>query len=310
MWGKYRMRELLGVGAAVLSSAVGGSAVAVTRFAVGTTEPVTLGAIRFGIGVALLLPAALIARERFPPRSDLRAVVALGLLFFGVFPVLFNEALARTTAARGALALSMLPLLTMLVAAMLGAERMTWRKAAGVLVASAGVGFALLPGAGAPPPGALAGDGIMLAAALVMAFYNVWSRPLIRRSGPISFTAVAMLAGACALTGTAWLRGGHIALGELTDAQCAALIYLGIAGGAVAFFLWAVALARTTPTKVAISVTINPLVAALVGALLLSEAVSANLLIGLALVLAGICLAASGADAAIAPQQAARNRSA
>jgi drug/metabolite transporter (DMT)-like permease len=150
----------------------------------------------------------------------------------------------------------------------------------------------------------------MLAAALVMAFYNVWSRPLIRRSGPISFTAVAMLAGAAALTGAAWLRGGHVALGELTAAQYAALIYLGIAGGAVAFFLWAVALARTTPTKVAISVTINPLVAALVGALLLSEAVSTNLLIGLALVLAGICLAASGANAVIRPQQASRNRSA
>ena len=303
------MRELQGVAAAVLSSAVGGSAVAVTRLAVGTTEPVTLAAIRFGIGVALLLPAALIARERFPPRSDLRAVVALGLLFFGVFPVLFNEALARTTAARGALALSMLPLLTMLVAAILGAERMTWRKAAGVLVASAGVGFALLPGAGVAPRGALAGDGIMLAAALVMAFYNVWSRPLIRRSRPLSFTAVAMLSGACALAGTAWLRGEHVALAELTAAQGAALIYLGIAGGAVAFFLWAVALARTTPTRVAISVTVNPLVAALAGALLLSEAVTANLLIGLGLVLTGICLAASAADPTIGRRQAPGNRS-
>ena len=95
---------------------------------------------------------------------------------------------------------------------------------------------------------------------------------------------------------------------DLTVAQGAALLYLGIAGGAVAFFLWAVALARTTPTRVAISVTINPLVAALVGALLLSEAVTANLLIGLGLVLTGICVAATGADAAIGPRRASRDR--
>lgn len=111
----------------------------------------------FGIGVVLLLPATLLARERLPTARNLPTVALLGLLFFGLFPVLFNAALARTTAARGALALSTLPLLTMLAAAALGAERMTARKAAGVLVATAGVGLALLPGLGAAPREALAG---------------------------------------------------------------------------------------------------------------------------------------------------------
>ena len=38
-------------------------------------------------------------------------------------------------------------------------------------------------------------------------------------------------------------------------------IYLGAFGSALTFYLWAFALARTTPTRVAISVTVNPVAA-------------------------------------------------
>ena len=47
------------------------------------------------------------------------------MLFFALFPILFNASLIFTTAARGALALSTLPLLTMLVGAALGSEALT-----------------------------------------------------------------------------------------------------------------------------------------------------------------------------------------
>src|SRR5262249_24343296 len=47
--------------------------------------------------------------------------------------------IAYTTAARASLALSTLPLLTMVTAAALGIEKLTWRKSAGVAIAVAGV---------------------------------------------------------------------------------------------------------------------------------------------------------------------------
>ena len=62
------------------------------------------------------------------------------MVFFAVFFVLYNIALGYTTAARGALALSTLPLWTMVVAALLGAEPLTRRKTLGVLIAVGGVG--------------------------------------------------------------------------------------------------------------------------------------------------------------------------
>jgi len=111
------MGEIWGVLAAVLSSAIGGTSIGATRFLVGAIDPLAIGAFRFGIGVLLLLPLALLHRGSWPPRRDWPGVAGLGLLFFAAFPILFNASLIFTTAARGALALSTLPLLTMLVGA-------------------------------------------------------------------------------------------------------------------------------------------------------------------------------------------------
>jgi drug/metabolite transporter (DMT)-like permease len=59
------------------------------------------------------------------------------------------------------------------------------------------------------------------------------------------------------------------------------------AGGAVTFFLWIWALEHTTPSRVAITVTMNPVAAVILGALVLSEPVTWRPLAGLAAIIAG-----------------------
>lgn len=286
------MRELAGVLAAVLSSALGGSAVAVTRFVVDATDPLTLGAFRFGIGVVLLLPIVMWTGGRWPKLADWPGIAGLGLLFFALFPVLFNAALAHTTAARGALALSTLPLLTMAVAAAFKVEPLTRRKSAGVLLAMAGVGIALSSGLRTAPPGARRGDLLMVGAAFCMALYSVWSRPFIARSGPLPFTSLAMLMGAAALVALAQARGGFAAVAGFGITRWSAILYLGMAGGALTFFVWAYALRHTTPTRVAVSMTVNPIAASLLGTVMLAEPITPDLLVGLLAVLIGISVAA------------------
>ena len=202
------MSDVFGVLAAVLSSSIGGLSVGVTRFVVGATDPITLGAFRFGIGAALLLPFALRQRHRWPDRPALVPIAALGLLYFALFPILFNASLIYTTAARGSLALSTLPVLTMLVGAFLRAEPLTLHKSTGVALAMIGVGIALLTNLGTAPAGAWRGDLLMVAAAFCMAFYSVWSRPLALAYGTIVYTTLAMATGGLALTGIAWAHGG------------------------------------------------------------------------------------------------------
>ncbi|HEV7718300.1 MAG TPA: DMT family transporter [Arsenicitalea sp.] len=285
------MGESWGILAAILSSGLGGTSIGATRYLVSAIDPLAIGSFRFGIGFLLLLPLALLQGGRWPPSRDWSRVAGLGVLYFCLFPILFNASLIFTTAARGALALSTLPLLTMVVGAALGSEALTMRKSLGVLIATLGVAIALLSGLASAPPGAWRGDLLMVGAALCMALYSIWSKPFIARSGPIPFTTVSMGIGAACLIMISCWRGSFAPVADFGIPQWLAAAYLGAFGSALTFYLWAFALARTTPTRVAISVTVNPITASLVGAALLNEPLRWNLVGGIVTVFVGIWIA-------------------
>ncbi len=285
------MGEWAGVAIALASSSLGGSATAVTRYLVGGADPVLLAILRWGIGFFCLLPCALLLGVRWPQRSDLPAVALLGTCFFGLFFILYNIAVCYTTAARASLALATLPLHTVVVGAILGVERLTARKIMGVGIAVLGVAVALAVGLAQSPPGAWRGELIMTGAVFCMAFYNVLSRPFMQRSSPLGFLTIGMGAGAVVLVLAGLAKGSFAALEHFTTAQWIAGVYLGAGGGALAFILWVLALARATPTRVANTMTVNPIAATLLAALLIGEPITPYLLIGLIAVFAGIWIA-------------------
>ncbi len=287
-------RDQIGVLAAVTSSAIGGVAGGATRFVIDATDPVTLGVFRFGIGFLILLPIALALKSRWPTGRDWIAVVLLGILFFFAFSVLFNLAYSYTTAARGALTLSTMPLMTMLVGAALGIERITARKTIGVSIAMAGVFLALMLGLSDAPPGAWRGELVMLAATFCISLYNVWSRPFIARSDPLAFLTAGMGAAAFCLLAWALAIHGFDAVAHFGTPQWIAVTYLGVVGSAGAFILWVIALSRTSPTKAAVTITVNPVFASIVGALAIGEGIGLNLVAGLVAVAAGIWIATTG----------------
>jgi drug/metabolite transporter (DMT)-like permease len=285
------LSEWIGVAIALVSSCLGGTAAAITRYLVGNADPVTLAILRWGIGFGCLLPTALLLGVRWPPRRNWPAVALLGLCFFGLFFVLYNIAIGFTTAARASLALATLPLHTMLVGALFGIEPLTMRKTAGVGVAILGVIAALASGLSAAPPGAWRGELIMTGAVICMAFYNVWSRPFIQRSSALGFLTVGMGAGAAALMLVGSLTGSFAALRSFGAAQWIAAIYLGVGGGALAFILWVMALQRASPTRVANTMTVNPIAAGLLATQLVGEPITLNLVAGLVAVFIGIWIA-------------------
>ena len=287
------MDQTIGVLIAIVSSSLGGSAAAVTRYLAAGADPITMAVLRWAIGFAVVLPVALVMRAKFPPRADWPAVVALGICFFGLFFVFYNIAVGYTTAARAALALSTLPLQTMVVAALLGIEALSLRKSLGVAIAMLGVFGALASGLSAAPEGAWRGEAIMTGAALCMAFYSVWTRRFIERSSALGFLTVGMGAGAVALIIVGLVSGRLAVLASFTAAQWTAGIYLGIGGGALAFILWVMALQRTTPTLVTNTMAVNPIAAAVLATQLVGEPITLNLVVGLIAVFAGIFIATS-----------------
>jgi drug/metabolite transporter (DMT)-like permease len=177
------------------------------------------------------------------------------------------------------------------VGALLGVEALTLRKSIGVGIAVFGVCAALASGLTEAPDGAWRGELIMAVAVLCMAAYSVWSRPFTQRSSALGFLAVGMGSGAVALVIVGVVTGRVAVLASFGTPQWIAGIYLGVCGGALAFLLWVMALQRTTPTRVAATMTLNPIAAALLATQLVGEPFTLNLVIGLVAVFAGIWIA-------------------
>jgi drug/metabolite transporter (DMT)-like permease len=285
------MSELLGVAAAVLGSVLGGSAAAGTRYAIRAIDPLGVAMLRYTIGAVCLVPCALLAvRKPIKPRETL-ATIGLGILFFALYPYLFALSLTHTTAARGSLALSSMPLLTLGFAILLGREAFSWTRLTGILIAVGALAYALSPELEGTASTEWKGDLIMVAAAVMQAIYNVLSRPFIQRMGALPFTAFGMCIGATVLLAVSAVAGVFHALISLEGAVWAAIVYLGIFGCAFLWVLWSVGIRLASPSSVALTVTVNALTASLSGAFFLSEPISHEFFAGLLGVLLGIAIA-------------------
>jgi drug/metabolite transporter (DMT)-like permease len=114
------------------------------------------------------------------------------LLFYAESFVFYNLALSYTTVGRGTLALSTLPLMTMLVGWALRLVPLTWRKSWACCSPWAAWRWRSPPAWRPHRPGAWRGDLIMAGTTLCMAFYSVYACPLIARSSALGFLAAGI----------------------------------------------------------------------------------------------------------------------
>jgi len=278
----------------VAAAAVGvqvGAAIVASRYVIGQTTPVALALLRYAIGVLCLVPALLLAqRVRFAAR-DVVPIGLLGIVQFGVLIVLLNVGLQFVPAGRGAVLFATMPLLTLLLAAALGRERLTRSKLAGVLMALLGVALALADKlhsgtANVEWLGALA----VVASAACGAACSVLYRPYLTRYPTLHVSAVAMLASVGFLGVVAATEGFFSSWPRFTASGWAAVVFIGLSSG-VGYTLWLWALRHASPTRVTVFLALSPVTAAILGAILLAEPLGWMLLAGLACVVAGIWLA-------------------
>jgi drug/metabolite transporter (DMT)-like permease len=277
--------------AAVVAPFAAGTTLGAIRFVADDIDPLTITILRLGIGAAVLLPLALVFARGWPRGRDFWIVIGFGVLMFGISQWLVSASLAYTTAARGGILASTVPFMTLAFAVGLRAERLTCLKAVGVGVATLGVAFALWQDASAIP-GGWRGDLLMFAASLVLSIYNVATRKVIRRYPPLIFVVCNLLPGALFLgiVGTLTGRVGAASFASVAASEngILAVLYIGIVGSAFTYFLWLWALRHTSPTRVAIGLTMNPVGALVAAAIILDETITLGVWIGLACIAGGI----------------------
>lgn len=271
-----------------------GSAIVATRFVVNQSGPASLALLRYVIGLCCLAPLVLASgRMRFA-RRDLLPIGLLGIVQFGILIALLNYALRFIPAARAAVVFATTPLLTMILAAALGHERLTPPRIWGVWLTFAGVAFAL--GEKAVQPGAAGGAGERLgeiaafASALSGAICSVSYRPYLRKYPTLPVSALAMLASIGFLAALAAGEGFFSRGPHFTTLGWLAVLFIGTGSG-LGYYLWLWALAHTTPTQVTVFLALSPLTAAALGMWLLAERLSAQAWLGVGFVLLGLWLA-------------------
>lgn len=277
----------------ILCHSITGTASVLMRYFVGILDPIDIAFMRYLLGGFFVLPLFFIFRSSNLTRSLLFKSIALGVLFFGIFPVLFAEAFIYTSAARGALVLATMPIWTMLIGKAIGHEKVSVLSLIAVLLALLGLFVSLSDKLflAMHETVTFKGEFIMLLASLSGAIYAVFSKPVLKQISASTMSPVAMLAGCFFLMPFAMSNNVNEHIIALANTQLWLVVYIGIVTGGIAFFLLNWVLTRTTATFNTLFVTLNPIVAIFLGYLLLGEAIQVNFIIGVLIVFSGLGLA-------------------
>jgi drug/metabolite transporter (DMT)-like permease len=269
-----------------------GSTYLAIRVALRTMPPFVLGGARFLIAGVLLFAWSL--RKRDPKRSPLgwaqwRATGVIGalLLFGGNGAVIF--ALRYVTSSVIALLVSTTPFWVLVIGRMWHKEEILRRDWLGLLIGFAGVLLLLGPsatGTAIHPVGALLG----LLASAAWALGSVYARRAPIPQQALVATSMEMLLGGGALMIAAAGTGELAAVrwSDVSTDSWTAFVYLIVFGSWMGFSAYAYLLKEASLPVVSSYAYVNPVVAMVLGALFLGEALTTRTLFAAALIVAAV----------------------
>ncbi len=260
--------------------------------------PLALGRLALG---SVLLGALVLSRPTVrPTRRELALLVLAGVLWFGVYQVLLNEAERRVDAGTAAMLVLIAPIFIVALAAVFLQERTTPNLLLGGALAFGGVvviGLATSSGSAS-----LVGVMLCLLAALSSAVGMVAEKPVLRR-----ITALQATWTCCAVGALFCLPYAPQLVREWRAAPAGAiawLVFLGVFPTSIAFTTWAYALARGSAGRLAATAYLVPPLTIVLSAILLGEAPSLIAVLGGALCLVGVAIARrvpAASDPGLAP---------
>jgi len=274
------------IAAMLLLSMVWGGAFLFIRVVVRDVPPVTVVAGRLAIAAIVLAPLAATRGGIMPPRAAWPALIFLAA-FNNVIPfTLITAAERHVTASLAAVLVGTMPMFTLIFATAGRTERANAEKVAGLLIGF--VGVAVLVGADVTEltdSNTIAEFAVILAAACY-ALSTVVARQT-SRGAPLSLASGQMIFGLMMAAPLALVMDGRPDFGISAEAG-ASWLALGLLSSGLAYVIFFTLVQSMSATQVAVVTYLIPIVATVLGWLVLNEAVGPNLLIGLALVIAGV----------------------
>lgn len=258
-----------------------------SKLVVAEMHPLLAGAGRFVLAALVMGLMVAWQRRSVPLIRHFRAYTLLGLVGVGGFNVLFFLGMQMTSAVNGALIMAISPLVTALLAALFLGERLSRIQLLALPVALAGVAVVILGGGArlALSPG----DALMLGANFCWSLYNVLGKRLMPAENGLVNTAGIMTMGAVVMSGAALVVALVVGMPAHIPSlpSAAALVFMAVAGSALAYLFWNRGLAQLGAARTAVFLNLVP-VSTMVIAAATGSPPSALQLAGAVLVLAAV----------------------
>ncbi len=284
---------------AMIAGAIVGLAIVLSRYVMQETSAEILALLRYTIGVICMLPIAWLTYKGWFQRKDITPIAVLGIIQFAVLILFLNHSLNYISSARAALIFSTLPLQTMIIAALMGREKLNWLKSTGIILTIVGLGVTEWHNLFSATDGSNSSwIGILLASlsAFCGASCSIFYRPYLDRYATTTVSTFAMFASALFLFFYSLPTDAFWRIPELSTNVWWAILGVGISSG-IGYFTWLWSLKYLQATTVTMFLCLGPITATLLGATFLNEPVTVPFVSGLVLVIAGILLALSARKA-------------
>ena len=249
------------------------------------------GALSLGRLLVGALCLGVVALSRGLPRPTGRqwvSIIAIGVLWFGIYNVALNAGERRVDAGTAAMLIQISPVLIAVLAAIFLSERFSTYLVAGLALAFGGVGLISLSTTEGSNHDML-GVALCLLAALVYSISLILQKPLVAKLPAIQVTWLACTVGAIVCLPF---------VGQLIEETRAApvssslwLVYLGVFPTAIAFTTYAYALRHMSASNLGVTTYLVPPITIVMGLVFLDEAPPAMAYVGGALALVGVAVA-------------------
>jgi drug/metabolite transporter (DMT)-like permease len=268
---------------------VWGSTYLAIRVMVETMPPLLGAGARFTVAGAVMVGVLSARRSVRPTRAQLLSALLVGTLLMGANGVV-TIAEQEVPSALAALLIASIPLLVIVLRRLAG-EPLPRATVAAVLVGFAGVALLVKPGEQSGEATVLGLLACVLAA--VMWATGSFASPRVRLPrDPLVSTGWQMLLGGvvCLAVGFALGEAPEVDPGAFSVRSLLALGYLIVFGSWIAFTAYAWLLQNAPISKVSTYAYVNPVVAIVLGWLILDEVITPIMLVGAAIIVVSVAL--------------------
>jgi drug/metabolite transporter (DMT)-like permease len=270
----------------------------VAKVALREFPPLLLCGLRVSVAGLFMIPAFLWQNGAASlSKRDLPLLLYLGLFGMTLNQLFFLLGLSRTTVVHSVLIISMTPIFVLLIATLMKQERITARKAAGMLIALSGVAILhALPHPNAAPAASpsLLGDLFIFGAAVTFSWFTVIGKSVTLRHSGITVNTFGYVGGALALAPMTIYQSRSFAYSSVSAAGWTTLVYMALFPSVICYMIFYYALTRISASRVSAFSYLQPLITTLLAVIALRERVTLPMIAGGVVIFSGVYLAERG----------------